>query len=82
MPQVIKAANAKIITKNGECELSISVEPIVIEVKLQINSDGNVSVGDTQVSALSAEPKPEPEAKPKWVIPSFGSQKIQFGKKD
>lgn len=81
MPQVIKTANTKIITKNGDLELSINVEPIVIEVKLHITSDGNVSVGGTQVSALSAD-KPEPEPPPKWVIPSFGSQKIQFGKKD
>lgn len=81
MPQLIKAANTKIITKNGECELSINVEPIVIEIKLQISSDGNVSVGGTQVSALNVEPQ-KPEPAPNWIIPSFGSQKIQFGKKD
>jgi len=91
MPQIIKTPQTKIITKNGEVELSITVEPIVLEITLNINSDGIINVSSAStVKAQSIqeekkqEEKKQEEKKPEstnWAIPSFGTQKIKFGKK-
>ena len=74
MPQVIKTPDTKIVTKNGECQLSISVEPIVIEITLNINGDGTVSMASTKE-------KPKPAEDPtNWIVPDFGARKVKFGK--
>ncbi len=81
MPQIIKTPQTKIVTKNGEIELSITVEPIVIELTLNISSDGNISVGETKASAQSIKVTEPEEEKTNWAVPSFGSSpKIKFGK--
>ena len=80
MAQVIKSPQTKIVTKNGEIELSIIIEPIVIEVILNVNSDGIVSLGSTKTEPnIQAQKVEEPEI-PTWIVPTFGSQKLKFGK--
>lgn len=76
MAQIIKSSEAKIVTKNGECEVTISIEPIKIEITINVNSDGTVSAASTTTKEID---KKEIE-KTDWSIPSFGSKKIQFGK--
>jgi len=74
MPTVIRNPEAKIITKNGESIISISIEPIVIEITLNLNSEGVVNIAST-----NSKPKPE-EEKTVWAVPEFGKQKVKFGK--
>lgn len=74
MAQIIKSSEAKIVTKNGECEVTISIEPIKIEITINVNSDGTVSAAST------ATTKEKEVEKTDWSIPSFGNKKIQFGK--
>lgn len=61
------------ITKDGECNVTIS-----IELTLNINSDG-LSVS-ASVKPKDTKEIPE-EEDTKWAIPDFESQKIEFGKK-
>ena len=69
----------KIITKDGECEISISIE-------LNINLNNNVLPGqvETTVTAQKIEAKklePEQKEETAWVVPDFTNmKKVQFGK--
>ncbi len=79
MPQVIKTAETKIISKNGECEISIKIEPIVIEINLNVNADGTFSVNSAKAKEeIKAQIE---EEKVNWAVPDFGSlEKVKFGK--
>ena len=77
MPQIVKTPQTKIVTKNGETELSIIVEPIVIELTINVSADGVLSVGDSKAKIQNVEDEAE---KVNGAIRSFGSQKIKFGK--
>jgi hypothetical protein len=72
MPQLIKPGETKVVTKDGECHVSISLE-------LTIKLEGDV----VQVQALGAKAEPVPAPKveePAWQIPDFSSgKKIKFG---
>ena len=74
MAQLIKASDVKVITKDGECKLSIS-----IDLNINLNTLG-VSVGAQATNkAESQEAKKESTA---WEIPDFAQQpKLNFGKK-
>ena len=65
----------KIVEKNGTDTLVISVDPIVIELNITVNSEGGISVSSTKAKTVV-----EDEEKTNWAIPTFGSQKIKFGK--
>ena len=75
LAQLIRPQEVKIVTKQGECEVSI-----VLELNINLNSDG------LQVSALAKKEEPTPVSKSQvddvqWAIPDFGpSEKINFGK--
>ena len=72
MPNLIKPGEARVITKNGEVFVNISLE-------LTVKLDGsNISVGANgiQEKAKSADQI----EKINWEIPDFSSDKIQFGK--
>lgn len=75
MPQVIKTAEAKIVTQqsNSECEIKISVEPIQIEITVNVNSEGVVNMASNKIT----EVKEESTA---WAIPAFNLKKLPFGK--
>lgn len=78
MAQHIKIPETKIITKNGETILSIIIEPIIIEVNVNVNSSGSATV-----ESLSAKPAPKEETleeKINWAVPTFETKKIKFGK--
>ena len=78
MPQIVKTPHTKIITKNGETELSITIEPIVIEITINVNSNGTVSVGEGKTKIEEIVKKEEEDTT--WAIPQFTSNKINFGK--
>ncbi len=75
MPQLIKPNEVKVVTKDGECQISV-----VLEININLNSD-NVTISTQSI-------KQEKQEKPKsnnfdWEVPNFeASPKIQFGKKD
>lgn len=71
MANLIKQGEAKVITKNGEVFVNISLE-------LNIKLDGsNLQFAKTGVTGASLAPV---EDKVNWEIPDFSSDKIEFGK--
>ncbi|RDJ35633.1 MAG: hypothetical protein DWQ19_12510 [Crenarchaeota archaeon] len=80
MPQVIKHAKTKIVTKNGEAELSINIDPIVIEVTVNVNNDGNISVGGAKAQSVQKEEDPDIMVAPDFSKNTFGTKKVKFGK--
>lgn len=76
MPQLLKMPVTKIMKVDGEEKLSISVEPIVIELNIVVSSDGTVSIASAKAESVTEMP----EEKVNWAIPTFGGKKIKFGK--
>lgn len=74
MAQLIKASDVKVITKDGECKLSIN-----IDLNINLNTLG-VSVSAQPSNKLESQDfKKEDTA---WEIPDFTPQpKVNFGKK-
>jgi hypothetical protein len=72
MPNLIKPGEARVITKNGEVFVNISLE---LTVKLD-GSNISVAANGIQDKTKSADQS----EKIKWEIPDFSSDKIQFGK--
>lgn len=72
MPNLIKPGEARVVTKNGEVFVNISLD---LTVKLD-GSNISVSANGIQEKAKLAEK----EDKINWEIPDFSSEKIQFGK--
>lgn len=76
MVQLIKPSEVKVVTKDGECKISLT-----IDLNINLNTAG-VSVG-AQVSKLDSPQQQEKEKeKTHWEIPDFGAMpKLNFGKK-
>lgn len=73
MAQLIKASDIKVITKDGECKLSIN-----IELNINLNSVGSLA---NQQEAVVTQ-KETDKASTIWEIPDFETiPKINFGKK-
>ena len=78
MPQVIKTTETKIISKNGECEISIKIDPIVIEINLNVNADGTFNVNSARATAKE---QPQDQEETHWAVPDFSSlEKVKYGK--
>lgn len=74
MVQLIKPNEVKVVTKDGECKISLT-----IDLNINLNTAG-VSVG-AQVSKLDS-PQQQEKEKTHWEIPDFGAMpKVNFGKK-
>jgi len=71
----------KVITKQGECEITLKLE---LNININANGGVNVSASSEQVnppqrSLQAAQPSQEDPID--WVIPDFGpTEKINFGK--
>ena len=74
MPQLLKQAITKVITKDGECEITIS-----LDLNINLNTDGlSISSG----SKASSTQEDDDDDKVNWVVPDFGGVgKVEFGKK-
>ncbi len=71
MVQLIKKQEVKILTKQGECNVSIT-----LDLNINLNSDGlSVNVGE-----MKAKQKQEDD-EVNWAIPDFSNEQIKFGKK-
>lgn len=74
MPQIIEPKITKIVTKDGECHISLS-----LELNINLNTNGAINVSTQTVS----NGKIEKEEETAWAIPDFEcDNKIQFGKKE
>jgi len=73
MPQLIKPGEVKVITKDGEVKISISLD-------LNINL-GEISGGVNILGATGDKTNKKEEDKVQWAIPDFApTEKINFGK--
>lgn len=72
MVQLLKPRDTKVVTKDGECHVTISLELII-----KLDGEG-ISVSPN----VSHEKKnDEKESNLKWTIPDFsGGNKLNFGK--
>jgi hypothetical protein len=74
LPQLIKPNEVKVITKDGECQVSIVLE-------LNINLNGDVAVSAQSIKQEKEKPKSGDNFN--WEVPDFeASPKIQFGKQE
>jgi hypothetical protein len=70
MAQLIKPGEVKIITKDGECQVSISIE-------LTINLNSDISSEPVVKKSIVEEKKSND-----WMIPDFeAAPRVNFGKK-
>lgn len=69
MPNLVKHGEARVVTKNGEVFVNISLE-------LTIKLDGT----SLQVASVLGNQSARNEEKVNWEIPDFASGKIEFGK--
>jgi hypothetical protein len=71
MANLIKPGEVKLVTKNNEVFVNISLE-------LNIKLDGNItSLG---IDAKASKPNKIEEEKVSWEIPDFSPSKIDFGR--
>lgn len=74
MANLIKQGEAKVVTKNGEVFVNISLE-------LNIKLDGsNLQFGVAGQAPVAGAKLASGDEKAPWLIPDFGSDKIDFGK--
>jgi hypothetical protein len=71
MAQLIRPSDVKIITKDGELKVSITLD-------LNINMNGSIEA--LSVDGKSTVKKETLDDKVAWAIPDFVSEKINFGK--
>lgn len=71
MPQLIKPSDVKVLTKDGEIKVSITLD---LNINLQ---DINNKKLDNDFQNNKIE---QTEDKTIWQIPDFNSEKINFGK--
>jgi len=75
LPQLIKPNEVKVITKDGECQVSI-----VLELNINLNSEGVAAVSAQSIKQVVEKTK---ESEFPWEVPDFeASPKIKFGKKE
>lgn len=73
MPQLIRPQEVKVITKDGECQVSI-----VLELNINLNTDGMA----VSAQAIKQDKQEKPKSGTNWEIPDFeASPRINFGKK-
>lgn len=74
MANLIKPGEVKLVTKNNEVFVNISLE-------LNIKLDGNITSLGVDAKATQAQAKKIEEEKTNWEIPDFSSGgKLNFGK--
>ncbi len=75
MAQVLKPSELKIVTKDGELEITLK-----LDINININQS-DVSVKTEASNAKTKDVKPSIDEKTNWEIPDFGpSPKLKFGK--
>lgn len=76
MPQLIKPGSVKVMTQDGEVQVSIA-----IELTVNLNTEG-LQIAATH-HTQNVEKKSSVEDKIDWMIPDFDlSPQVDFGKKE
>lgn len=76
MAQLIKPQQVKVVTKDGEIEVSIVLE---LNVNLNVEGLAGLAVKASDSTPVQVQKVAEPEME--WAIPDFGTgEKIKFGK--
>lgn len=76
MPQLIRPQEVKVITKDGEIQVSLVID-------LNINLSGGVEIASITAQEKKDVKSPQKSEDTHWAIPDFGpAPKIQFGKKE
>lgn len=72
MVRLLKKKDVQVITKNGECEIHIT-----LDLNISLNADG------LQVGASAGKSKSSDDEDFEWMVPDFSpdSQQVDFGKK-
>lgn len=75
MAQLIRPSDVKIITKDGELKVSITLD-------LNINMNGSIGTTNTGEEFVNKKESlvGNIDDKVTWAIPDFASEKINFGK--
>jgi hypothetical protein len=81
MPNLIRPGSTKVVTQDGEVQISI-----VLDLNVNLNSDGlHISAKAAQTSSEEVKNKSDDEDV-NWAIPDFSSSKkgnkFKFGKKE
>ncbi len=78
MPQLIKPKEVKIVTQDGEVQVSIS-----LELTINLNTDGlNVTTQKAEAIVKKDKEPIVPDSND-WLIPDFNeSPKLDFGKRE
>ena len=74
MVRLLKKKDVQVVTKNGECEVHIT-----LDLNVSLNADG-LQVG---VSANQSKSSSDPDEDFEWAVPDFNpddSQQVDFGK--
>jgi hypothetical protein len=78
MPQVLSKPLTKVVTKDGECTVTIA-----LELTINLNTEGVVGVvaKSEQVQSQASPAAPQKEESMDWMLPDLkGIEKIKFGK--
>ena len=78
MPNLIRPGSTKVVTQDGEVQISIT-----LDLNVNLNSDGlQVSVNASETSSEKNKKKDDEDVS--WAIPDFSSgkkvDKVKFGK--
>lgn len=75
MPQLIKPGSVKILTQDGEVQVTIA-----LELTINLNTDGVKVAAETAVGKKQDKSIPEGGD---WLVPDFtSSPKLDFGKRE
>lgn len=78
MPQLIKPSDVKVITKDGEVKVSITLD---LNINLTNLLEGiSLPVAQSQSTKKENSIVENLDDKVTWAIPDFSSEKINFGK--
>jgi len=78
LPALIRPGSVKVVTQDGEVQVSIT-----IELNINLNADGLASINASPniEQKITTQDKKTVEDTA-WAIPDFGSSTINFGKRE
>jgi|688.fasta_scaffold21476_12 hypothetical protein len=80
MPQLIKPGSVKLVSKDGEVSVAITIDLNINLTNLLEGASLNSSSTTEKISKKENSITEVISDKVEWAIPDFGSEKINFGK--
>jgi hypothetical protein len=77
MVRLLKKKDVQVVTKNGECEVHIT-----LDLNISLNADG-LQIGASAGGSGSSNKDKDEDEDFEWAVPDFGleSTQVDFGKK-